>query len=630
MLSSNKMDLPGDGGQLLSDCQVTDVETLVQEEFHKQIFGENAALGLTQTSVSNTDLWDSLWKPIDQSSQPAANPVLFPVANPVVASVDDAFIHPEVNPIGKPIEIPDVDPVVNPMVNPVFCLACDTMFISRQFLENHICPFVNFICSCGISFTKYPEMWSHSTSHNHKATYVINHKSAIQSRITSVKEQEWKLKVLEQTAKKVGIAQNVAPVNPAQPPPARYIAGKTINLWKKFRPVVKVRTNERFGNNKNYRCAVCRLETCTRDVLIQHVNAVHNSACIYGCSRCGMLLIGRVPPKVLHRCGPVHITPRERYTFGQLLRDPLSSESLYMPYACQFCSLRFGHQVHLSNHLRFNHSNVTKAPQPPKITALPSIKKGVQRPAIARPAIARPAIARPAIARPAIARPAIARPAIARPNVARPSIARPAIARPNVARPAIARPAVSRPTVAQPSIARPTVAQPAIAQPAVVQPAVAHQVPSGTSQASTKMRCAVCKRMIDSFEMLEQHWCEWTLTLMNPKTIERMGSITDQPQSMDSSLSSETSSSDASVHSTDTNNVKTYGHTKLLTIKTEPVEVNVTMTQTDVSHKTVKPEPELIDHDNGAGKSPAEIKGLFYQKCSASNTNNLKYLFSNI
>ncbi|XP_072535118.1 uncharacterized protein [Salminus brasiliensis] len=537
MLSVDNMDLPSDCGQLLSDCQ--DVEALVQEEFQRQILEDSLTFGLAKTTGSKTDLWDSLWKPVGQSFHPAVNPVVIPVVNPIVKPVDNAVIRPVGNPAGKPVDSPPVGPVGNPIVNPVFCLACDTMFINRLTLEEHVCPYVNFICSCGISFKKYPEMWSHSTSHNHKATYVINHKSAIQSRINSVKEQEWKLKVLEETAKNVGIAQKGAPFTPVpHPPSTRYIAGKTVNLWKRFKPVVKLETFQRFCTKKKYMCVICREAMCSQDMLIEHVSAAHNTTCIYGCSRCGLLLIGRVPPKVLHRCGAIHTNPYGRFTHGQMLRDPLAAESLYMPYACQFCSLKFSHQVHLSNHVRFNHNNVSKAQEPPKTTALWSVIEGAQQPL--------------------------------------------------------------------------------------------ESVPNGTLQTLNKVRCAVCGRRNISIEMLDQHWCTWTLTLLNSKTIARMVGGSTQQRS-DSCPPSENSSTDVGVHSEDVNNVKTYGHAKLLTIKTEPVEVNVTMMQTDFSCRTsVKTEPELHDIDSGAGKAPAEINGLFYQKCSVPNANNLKYLFSSI
>ena len=116
-------------------------------------------------------------------------------------------------------------------------------------------------------------MWSHSLSHNHKASYVVNHKSAIQNGINSVKEQESKLKFLEATAKNVGIVQEAVPTTPSPPSMTRYAVGRTINHWRRLKPVVKIETLQGFPSRRKYMCAVCREVMCSQDVLIEHVNA---------------------------------------------------------------------------------------------------------------------------------------------------------------------------------------------------------------------------------------------------------------------------------------------------------------------------------------------------------------------
>ncbi|KAI4905713.1 hypothetical protein NFI96_000885 [Prochilodus magdalenae] len=261
---------------------VSDVAKLVQEEFQKQILEDSGKPPYAQTTGNSMDLWDSLWNSCD------------PVVNQLVTQV------------------------ASPVCSPVFCLACDTMFFNKLTLEEHVCPFVSFICSCGIDFSNYPDMWTHSTSHSHKATYVVNHKSAIQNRINSVKEQESKLKVLEATVQNVGIVQKIVPPTHTPSPTGRYATGQTVNLWKRFKPVVKIETVQAFCSRRKYMCAVCREVMCSQDVLIQHVHASHQNTCIYGCVRCGLLLISSVTPKPHHKCGSLYTGPSKRFTVGQL------------------------------------------------------------------------------------------------------------------------------------------------------------------------------------------------------------------------------------------------------------------------------------------------------------------------
>ncbi|KAL7875118.1 hypothetical protein SRHO_G00060880 [Serrasalmus rhombeus] len=487
------MDLPIDSSLFLSDDQ--DVAKLVQEEFQKQILADSEKSQKAQNARKNTDLWDSLWNSVD------------PVVNKLV------------------------NQVASPVFSPVFCLACDTMFFNRLTLEEHVCPFVSFICSCGIGFTSYPEMWSHSLSHNHKASYVVNHKSAIQNRINSVKEQESKLKFLEATAKNVGIVQKAVPATHSATSMTRYAVGRTINLWRRFKPVVKIETLQAFPCQRKYMCMVCREVMCNQDVLIEHVHASHHNTCIYGCIRCGLLLISSVTPKPHHKCGSLYTGPSKRFTVGHVVKDPLAADRLYMPYACQYCSLKFCHPVHLSNHIHLNHTNVSKL----------------------------------------------------------------------------------RVNKSQGSSAK------------RVQHTLKN-MPNRTSQ-TQKQRCALCGKMNDSIKMLAQHWCVRKLTLFKAEKVTKMISEKDQQRS-DWCSPIESDSEELTFCFQDISDMTTYGHTKLLTIKTEPVEVNLKMTQTDFSQRvSVKTEP---DDDNGVEKAPTEMNRLFYQNCSTPNANNLKCWLSSI
>ncbi|XP_026769897.1 zinc finger protein 883-like isoform X1 [Pangasianodon hypophthalmus] len=322
MMSST--DLSSACGRHTSDHQ--DVKTLIEEEFQKQILTESNELKISRElyhpSGNNTDLWDSIWKP----------------------------------------------------VNPAFCLACDTMFPDRLTLEEHTCPFVNFICSCGVSFLNYPEMWAHSTFHSHKGSCVPSHQSAIQSRITATKEQESKLKLLETTAKNLGLVQNTAHFACLPSPKPRYKSGQTINLWKHFKPVVKLETIRRFYSKGKYMCAICQEVFCKQDQLIEHVNS-HYKAYIYGCNHCGLLLIGSVPPKPYHRCGSFQTAFSKRFTIGQMQRDPLLADS----YPCPHCSIKFGHLGNLSNHIYLNHTNLINSEETSKTLSQVRSVTGVHR-----------------------------------------------------------------------------------------------------------------------------------------------------------------------------------------------------------------------------------------------------------
>lgn len=483
---------------------LSDVAALIQEEFQRQILVESGKSGSGQSAKTNTDLWDSLWNPVD----------------PAVNAID----KPDVNQTFKEAS--------GKADNPVFCLACDAIFCSRLALEQHECPFVSFICPCGVSFGKYPEMWSHSKSHNHKATYVVNHITAMQKRVTFAKERESKLKFLEATAKNVGVVQNIA--TPAPPPPvSRYHTGQTVKLWRRFKPVVKLETRKKFQHQKKYICAICHRGMCQLDMLIEHVAIVHSSACVYGCRRCGLVLIGRIPPKPHHRCGSFYSRLDERFTIGQVLRDPLTAEKLFMPHACPYCTLKFGHAVHLSNHVRFNHISLAKQEEAPTVKA-----------------------------------------------------------------------PLSRTKEAEHTLA----------------------ITPHSASHTEKPRCALCGKRNDSVRMLGEHRCMRKLTLIKSETTTSL--ISEKaPQKLDVA---ETSGSEVTFRFQDVGNNKTHDHTKLLTMKTEPVEVNLKMTQ-DFSHRMcVKAEPDLHNDSDGAEKASADMNGLFYQKCSVPNANNLKYLLSSI
>lgn len=302
------------------------MKTLIEEEFQKQILTESNELKISRhlyhPTGNNTDVWHSIWKP----------------------------------------------------TNPVFCLACDTMFPDRLTLEEHTCPFVNFICSCGVSFLNYPEMWAHSTFHNHRGTCVPSHQSAIQSRITASKEQESKLKLLETRAKNIGLVQNTAHFACLPSPKSSFKSGQTINLWKHFKPVVQLETIRRFYPKGKYMCAICQEVFCKQDQLIEHVNS-HCKAYIYGCNHCGLLLIGSVPPKPYHRCRSFETKFLQRFTVGQMQRDPLLADS----YPCPHCSLKFGHLGNLNNHIYLNHTNIIKGQKTSKKLSQVRSVTGVHR-----------------------------------------------------------------------------------------------------------------------------------------------------------------------------------------------------------------------------------------------------------
>lgn len=266
-------------------------------------------------------------------------------------------------------------------INPAFCLACDTMFVDRPTLEDHTCPFVSYICSCGISFHNYSDMWAHSSFHNHKPSFHQSHISAMENRNTAIKEQELKLKILEETAKNLGLVQNSTNCTTLPRAKPRFTTGKTKNMWWRFKPVVKLEKLSRFGHREKYVCTICQKEEHAQDQLIKHVDT-HSKTVIYGCNHCGLLLIGTVPPKPYHRCGLTHLNPCERFTTGQVQKDPL----IAVFYPCPYCTIKFGHPGTLRNHININHSNITEIQEtstpmshlPPQVfqESLQSVQKG--------------------------------------------------------------------------------------------------------------------------------------------------------------------------------------------------------------------------------------------------------------
>ncbi|XP_053350092.1 zinc finger protein 883-like [Clarias gariepinus] len=445
-------------------CQGSfDVKNLIEDELKKKKRKKKLMEGhkikisrdLYSLSGNNTDLWDSIWKPI----------------------------------------------------NPAFCLACDSIFPDRLALEEHTCPFVNFICSCGVSFLNYPEMWAHSTFHSHKATCVPSHQSAIQSRIIATKEQESKLKLLEATAKNLGLLQNTARLACLPSPKPMYKSGQTINLCKRFKPVVKLRTIQRFYSKGKYMCAICQEVFCKQDELIEHVNS-HCKTYIYGCNHCGLLLIGSVPPKPYHRCGPFQTNFSKRFTVGQIQKDPLLTYS----YACPHCSIKFGHLGNLDNHIYLNHSNIINGQETPKMLSQVRSVTGVAR--------------------------------------------------------------------------------------------TLDRMPNEIEQ-NKKMTCALCGKRYDTIKTLGMHWCKVKVTLLKPETIAKMSGKQEQQQ-MDPNYLAKRSCSEVTFRFQDSCNIKTIDRSKLLEIKSEPIEVNLKM-RTFSHSVSVKTESELQDDNYELKKTESLI-----------------------
>ncbi|XP_061808169.1 uncharacterized protein [Nerophis lumbriciformis] len=255
------------------------------------------------------------------------------------------------------------------------CFCCEQIFSSRTFLEEHICPSANHICSCGTEFSKYADMLIHNSTHE-PGQQVLDHETIRKRRFQKHIEEEEKLKRFksgqvvwnsqkadggpttslgQRSLQAPGASASLLP-NPKRPAqisqvpalnPSSSLFSKprqkgidmknmfsgvgspTVDLWTLYQPVVLVQTVRKFNKWKPYTCAKCGEGFITKRTLISHAS-IHVTDKVSGCIGCGMLLCSRKLVPRFHDCNsPITQTKLKLVTARPLnYKSPIPSIDL--------------------------------------------------------------------------------------------------------------------------------------------------------------------------------------------------------------------------------------------------------------------------------------------------------------
>ncbi|KAL2084330.1 hypothetical protein ACEWY4_019848 [Coilia grayii] len=297
---------------------------------------------------------------------------------------------------------------------PVFCVACATKFPNKRSLEDHECPAVSYICTCGTGFKDYLEMLVHRNGHPDTSSFHTDHVSIMKHKEKDTELHELKLRMLKSIDEKLQQAQArsllVPPVSPAlmskqllAPPTSSGLpvkiritppvsssdqslpsaiayktssktrtstalpvqprdlvlprSGVTVNLSARFQPAVLLNTKNKFNRGYRYMCETCRVVFWERKLLLEHV-ASHFPTHIYGCQHCGLLLISSTPPSSTHFCGSYQASRGERFTKGQCIGDVATiGQKRHGPTRCPYCPSIFYQPWYLNRHIKSAHSS---------------------------------------------------------------------------------------------------------------------------------------------------------------------------------------------------------------------------------------------------------------------------------
>lgn len=162
-----------------------------------------------------------------------------------------------------------------------FCFGCEELFPDRIWLEEHPCPAMKYICSCGTEFSLYMDMLRHSTEH--EPGHSTMHHATIKRRR------------MEMQKKKEGLLNRFKPVHLNLGPVS------TVDLWPLYQPVVLLKTVRCFDKERPFQCANCELGFTSKNSLIRH-HTVHNKKRVIACVLCGGLLPFSKSIPVPHLC----------------------------------------------------------------------------------------------------------------------------------------------------------------------------------------------------------------------------------------------------------------------------------------------------------------------------------------
>ncbi|KAJ8332833.1 hypothetical protein SKAU_G00417290 [Synaphobranchus kaupii] len=248
-------------------------------------------------------------------------------------------------------------------LNPLFCFGCKRTFSDRVSLEEHACTNVSYICSCGMVFSQYLEMKGHELEHGDGdlSRLVLNWKPMRQlkpDKVLKTFDSFVKTKLVNlpsranPTTKHVNMIMASPTINPtlnaASLEPVRP-RGATVNLRRRFLPVVRVRSRQAFERGKKFRCGACRLSFHRMDQLVEH-HQFHTKVGVYGCLRCGLLLVSQVSLPTHHQCGTFFATPKTRYTVGKVLPWKLVQQEGKTFFRCPWCPVAYQQEIQLRKH----------------------------------------------------------------------------------------------------------------------------------------------------------------------------------------------------------------------------------------------------------------------------------------
>ncbi|KAM8827301.1 uncharacterized protein ACB058_020263 [Synchiropus picturatus] len=232
------------------------------------------------------------------------------------------------------------------------CFSCDKIFANRKFLEEHVCPSANYICSCGTEFSNYPDMLYHSTTHQ-TGHQMLHHQTIKKRRIEKSLEVEEKLKRLESgdviwkvpesgivssSNEKVlyksaqqnlkthnldlSVSENILHPETSVKGGVFGLGAPTVDLWTLYQPVVVVRKESNSVPIKPFSCGKCGETFLTKNALVFHSSS-HFTDKISGCIGCGLLLCSKKQMPRFHVCN----SPSRSSKLRLITARPLSQQN---------------------------------------------------------------------------------------------------------------------------------------------------------------------------------------------------------------------------------------------------------------------------------------------------------------
>ncbi|KAJ8289791.1 hypothetical protein GJAV_G00005380 [Gymnothorax javanicus] len=242
-------------------------------------------------------------------------------------------------------------PTVSPVIaNPLLCFGCKGTYCDRVSLEEHACPNVGYICTCGMVFQRYLDMKGHQLEHGDgELSRFLKNWNPVRRREPEKVLTTWgsfvqtKIDLPRHSNTLTGPTLNAAFLG------VHYPRGTTVDLCRRFLPVVRLQTGQTFQRGKKFRCRTCRLSFHRIDQLIEH-HLFHTKQGVYGCFHCGMLLISQMSCPTHHQCGTFIATPKTRFTVGKVLPRIIAENEGKTFFRCPWCPVAFQQEAQLRKH----------------------------------------------------------------------------------------------------------------------------------------------------------------------------------------------------------------------------------------------------------------------------------------